>query len=817
MEYGQGRGRGPVLIRQRATPTAYGLLCPPVAAACCAAQKTGSCALPAPRRAHRALAQNTLLQNAQLQSALPQKTLLQNSLLLLCLLLTVLLGACAHGQKSATQKTAAPSAGGRASAQASAQASPLPRADPGYLQWLERQSMLGSTQGLTAQVSGTGLIWRNSAAARRVPLLLSAAPSWLDVNPHTVASGQPFWRALGLSPLPDMLGQAALNGVFAAPTGEKGDIWGSYKMLTPGGGNVTALRFDTALGSEDDFDRAASRLENLGLQLGGELPPSATGLGPDFILQARHASRFDGLYAMMAVPSKDWDALPVTADEWDCLPLRQQSVQTLTQRGIIPESLVRDGLAWTTPGGWAVTGEVRGADGQTRRWVYRYSGHPLRPVLLWQDPSGQARRIFSAAVIRHTGLQQQTLAGVRMEALMGLDVPASGHAAPGAPDSPGVPGAPESPGAPGAHLQARAKPQGGTRAKPQGKTVDAPRLMELTPGLEALDALSGEIHRYGGWAMQSDALPPSLTRAVLDTSVDFTRDTITEPASAYALLSGDAAPLVGLLRASLAQGVDHSRLARGQKDRQSVDWRPLLALPQGRSMARHAQELAHAPADAAELWTTQAGLAALALGLDATTTARPEQAKALRQTVLLLLSFRVGLPGLAFISPQDMTGALNLTRPPAGLPASMGSVPLWDEQTGHTGSIPPLPLAFGSLDKQWADRQSFLHELAALLRARRDAGLAGGRVTEIFSGPPGCVGVLSTLPGGGYWLLAANFSGKRQRIACTVPAAARTAHETPTGPKLPLQGRTVELDLDARQSRHILLTGQAVTPEGANP
>ena len=136
---------------------------------------------------------------------------------------------------------------------------------------------------------------------------------------------------------------------------------------------------------------------------------------------------------------------------------------------------------------------------------------------------------------------------------------------------------------------------------------------------------------------------------------------------------------------------------------------------------------------------------------------------------------------------------------------------------GLVGSVPPAPLAFGALDRQWADKQSFVHELAALLRARRDAGLASGRVVAIFSGPAGCVGVLSALPGGGYWLLAANFSGKRQRIACTVPAAARAAHETPTGPKLPLQGRTVELDLDARQSRHILLTGQAVTPEGANP
>lgn len=391
---------------------------------------------------------------------------------------------------------------------------------------------------------------------------------------------------------------------------------------------------------------------------------------------------------------------------------------------------------------------------------------------------------------------------------MGLDVPPPGEAASEA----RRPAAPARQALSGRNVRAQGKTQAGTGAS----TPDAQQIMALTPGLEALDALSGEIHRYGGWAMQDDALPPSLTRAVLDTAVDFTRDTITEPATAYALLTGDAAPLAALLRDSLTQGVDHSRLARGQKDRQSVDWRPLLALPEGRDMARRAQEQARAAADAEELWTTQAGLAALALGLDATAATRPEQAKALRQTVLLLLSFRVGLPGLAFISPQDMTGALNLARPPAGLPASMGSVPLWDEQT-RGGSLPPLPLAFGALDRQWADRQSFLHELAALLRARLQAGLAGGRVTEIFSGPPGCVGVLSALPGGGYWLLAANFSGKRQRLACALPAAARSAREAPSGQNLPMQGRTVELDLDARQSRHIVLTGQTATPEGANP
>ena len=103
--------------------------------------------------------------------------------------------------------------------QQSGSAAVLPRADPGYLQWLERQSMLGSTQELTGQVSGTDLIWRNSASARRVPLLLTAAPNWFDVNPHSLAGGQSALRALTQPGLDTTLAQAGFGGLFLAPSG----------------------------------------------------------------------------------------------------------------------------------------------------------------------------------------------------------------------------------------------------------------------------------------------------------------------------------------------------------------------------------------------------------------------------------------------------------------------------------------------------------------------------------------------------------------------------------------------------------------------
>lgn len=710
----------------------------------------------------------------------------------------------------------------------------LPRADPGYVQWLERQSMLGQAAEFTAQVSGTERIWSNSAAARRVPLLLAAAPNWLIVDPHALNTNQPYFRAAAVSGLAAFMPKAGLMGLFSAPTGERGDIWHTRTPQPADGNNVTSLRFDPALGTDADFEVLAARMDaatstQAGIQLGGELPPAATGLGPDFILQARRASRFDGLYAMVAVPQKDWGLLPTVPEEWECLPLKPAVAATLADQGLLPRQLTRDNLPWATPGGWAATGEVRGADGQVRRWVYRYSQDPLRPVLLWQDPSGQARRIFSAAVIRHTGLQQQTLAGLRLEALMGLDVPSDVESS--------------------------------TLARTSHQTANF--WAALTPGLDALNEAGREIHRYGGWAMQDDVLPASLTEAVLATSVDFTRDAAVPAVAAYALLSGDAKPLANLLRASLAAGIDQSRMARGLHEQYSVDLRPLSELPQGDVLLQKIERATGHLLRDGRIWSTTASLAALALGLDlgpdtqrtpaqasAPTAAHTsdhtsltrspdqtasrnlgpapgrlttEQNTALREACLLVLGPRLALPGLAFIGPADLSGALNLPRPQAGQPASRGSVPLWSEgpinamssalpasqalQLSHTPQFFQAPLAFGALEPQWADAQSFLHDAARLLLARQNAGLAQGKLSAVITGPSGCLATLTALPQGGTWLWAANFSANSQRFTLTLPAnaGATQAKDVQSGRHLPVQGRTLELALPARQARHIIL------------
>ena len=191
---------------------------------------------------------------------------------------------------------------------------------------------------------------------------------------------------------------------------------------------------------------------------------------------------------------------------------------------------------------------------------------------------------------------------------------------------------------------------------------------------------------------------------------------------------------------------------------------------------------------------------------------RNKPPKALLNT---LLKKAMGLPGLAFLSPQDLTGALS-PRAAASGASGARSVPLWGEST-HGGDLPPAPLVFGALDAQWNREASFARSVARILQARRATGLAEGRLTQIFTGPQGCLATLSALPGGGYWLLATNFSDRKQRLACALPTQVEgSARDVLTDRTLPLTGHALELDLDARQARHVLLGGPK-THEGAMP
>lgn len=385
----------------------------------------------------------------------------------------------------------------------------VPRAAPGYLYWMQKESMLGGAPALISQVSQTQKVWLQSSEPARADVLLKAAPNWLELAAIPSNPKSPYFVELA-----KQVKQARAMGfsaIFLGPTGENPDIWAEKDGSTPAR-TPASFNFDASFGSDRDFAKLAAATEENKLELGSDLLSGATGRGPDFFLQARNAPEYAGLYAMLPVPAETESILPLTHEEWDCQVLSPTAITELAEAGVLPPTIARDKLDWTSKGGWAATGPVIGVDGVPRRWVYRFSEHPSQPALSWQDPSGASAKILHAAVIRHTGILGQSLAALHFEPLMALE------------------------------------PSGG---------------FSLSPGMSALNEVARQIHRYGGWALQADPLPLRAIQEVLRGPCDFCRDDITPLLVAYGLIMDDGRPIAKLYRDLIANGTDIGRLAHG--------------------------------------------------------------------------------------------------------------------------------------------------------------------------------------------------------------------------------------------------------------
>lgn len=557
----------------------------------------------------------------------------------------------------------------------------LPRPTPGYTHWLQKQSMLAQAQDLIGEVTQSQRLWLQSGEPKRARVLLEAAPNWLDLDQPQALRAPVFRELARLLPAAAASG---FGGLYLGDTGEKPDLWRA--PANAGADAPVSLAFAPAFGDDSDYEKLADAAEAAGLEIGSSLLPGATGLGPDFFLQARNVSGHGGLYSLLPVPPDALALLPASENEWDGSALSEATVGQLVDKGALPEAIARDSLAWTTTGGWAVTGPVMGADGVSRRWLYRYSGNPRKPVLSWQDPSGQAEKVLRAAAIRTTGLLGQSLAGLRFEPLMGLE--------------------------PG-----------------EGAT-------SLEPGLSTINDLSRQIHRYGGWALQADPVPPDAIQAILAGPCDFCRDDITALLAAFGMLMADGRPLASLYRGWLAKNVDISRLARGFDAANGVNPALLAETPEFRAQAAKLSE-AGAKIDAA--------LVAEKLY------SNPDD-RQMEDVERFLMVWRTGLPGLVFMefAPGDLSG-----------------------------------------ERSW---------LANTLKARQETGLAYGAIHSVIRGRGGGFGLLTSLPGGGYWLLACNFGINRDELA--LPASLQTAIDAASGEAVALQGG--RLALDGRAARNVI-------------
>ncbi len=380
------------------------------------------------------------------------------------------------------------------------------RVSPVYEHWLYRQSLLEQAEAVRAAVPPLAL-WLRPGDRMDRDRLLTAAPTWAVFSLPDLP--KPAARTLEAQ-LP-ALARAGIRGVWLRDILEEDTVW--LPEGAPSGHRPISLRPAPALGSEEDFRSLTGALQAQGIQSGSPLLSPATGLGPDFMLQARASARQQGLYLLFALPDRLNGLFPGSASAWDCRLLTDAQVRRLREEKVIPGPLRQDAFL-PRRAAWALTGEVAGVDGRTRRWVYRTLDTPFQPLLAFPDPSGLARGLLRASALETAGLRRQALSGLSLAGLSGLE------------------------------------PDDGTGDGRAG----------LSPAPLALADLARTLRRCGGWSLCLDASNPSERALALETA-DFAVWPDLVPLLREALASGSAAALARELRALLEASPDPSRLA----------------------------------------------------------------------------------------------------------------------------------------------------------------------------------------------------------------------------------------------------------------
>ncbi|MDR3073560.1 MAG: hypothetical protein LBV01_02395 [Deltaproteobacteria bacterium] len=604
------------------------------------------------------------------------------------------------------------------------------RADPGYIQYLERLSMLGSQTELARIVSGSQLAWLRAAGAPFPDPLLSLADTWLHINPFTMLpeAKRSVFASLSSPLYWQIFSKSRIGGLYLSPAGGSGALWAYNRKASVSGEDAIQYAFSETAGTDADYFKLLSTANTNNKLLGIELIPAATGLGPDFFLAARYHRQYSGIYCMVELPQKVWAELPGVSDQWQGAALTEEQTARLAAASLLPSAMDQDLLPVGKRGGWAVTGEIHGVDGLSRRWAYRYYGAPDRPVLNWEDPSAGARRILSGSAIRNVGMLGGALVGLRLHGLYGLDAVSS------------------SPGA------AR---------------------FNASPADEAALAVSREVRRYGGWSWLQDEIPLSLVARLMPDGPDFFQDTVFSPGIEHALLTGSTEILEAMLDDALALDLDMRRFVHATSAEKGVSYAlpHLMEVAEGNDSASvmgverakklyknafaHAQQVIYGaslrspkgedvpPLKDKHLNAPGVGIPALNLGRGNIASIPREEERLIGKGHFLQAFVRAMLPGLFMLSGQDVAGTL-----PLSWYAMTDNKEAWDASLASRGAyaftrsvpdravtaqgVPRTKTLYPPADEQILDEASFASRLAGILAVRTMHGIANGTLHGRF-------------------------------------------------------------------------------------
>ncbi|MBS0625756.1 MAG: hypothetical protein JSS32_06875 [Verrucomicrobia bacterium] len=153
------------------------------------------------------------------------------------------------------------------------------------------------------------------------------------------------------------------------------------------GGRI-GIKIDPRWGDEQSYLRFATAAQKRGITLMSDVVGPSTGMSADFFLALRGFRDYPSLYCLIEVDPKDWGLLPQVGQKQFSANVPWLTLQNLHQKGYIP----RDFSPYVKQSDWNATGQIFGADGKMRRWVYLRDGAG-RPILNWLTSSFASERL----------------------------------------------------------------------------------------------------------------------------------------------------------------------------------------------------------------------------------------------------------------------------------------------------------------------------------------------------------------------------------------------------------------------------------------
>lgn len=594
--------------------------------------------------------------------------------------------------------------------------------------WLEERSMLRQARDAAAAVSGRADQWRHPYGTPQPREAVRHASVWLLDYPGSVVTppGKSVVATWADPALWDALRDVGIDLLHTGPIQRAGGVRGTeYTPTTDGWFDPVSLDLDPALGSEGEYAQLIEVAAQRKGSIAGDLVPLHTGLGPDFHLALRGHKDYPGMYTLIEVPREDWNLLPEVKGPWGVAHVPKPAAEQLAKKGTIPGLINSNDAApeAKTWSGWSASGEVAGADGQVRRWVYLHSFKPSQPALNWLDPSYAARRVVAGGAARNVvGRKTRVL---RLDAVPFLGI------------------------------------------EPKPGSAEAVHFKHPLSVVGTND-VAMLVRKLGGWTFHELNVPLKDLKRYTDSGPDLSYDFATRAQALYALLSGDAGPLRLSFRWMLEAGVQPVAFVHDLQNHDELTFQ--LTEPEGRKdetfavggrtrtgrqlkdeiLAAMRSKAAGTAAPYNHLYrpekdglaTTFAGFAAPALGVKDPYGATPDEVRQIARGHLLLAAANALLPGVFGVSSWDLVGALPV--PLEGVKdrvgdgdfrwVNRGGVDLLGANPKATASAFGLPRAkalYGSVPDQLRDPDSFASRLKTMLAARKKYRVAEGELVAV--------------------------------------------------------------------------------------